>query len=78
MSSQVKDINGFFRYANRDDVDSLLSGLVLTDRQMKMFEMRYMRGLDINYIADTLGCCPRVVNKELRIVRAKIADRLGI
>ena len=78
MSSQVKAINEFFRLADRDDVDGILASIILTDRQQRMFEMRYIRGLDINFIADTLGCCPRVVNKELRLVRAKISKHLGL
>ena len=78
MSNQSKAVNDFFRDALKKDVDSLLENLVLTDRQNMIFTMKYIKGYDINFIADTLGCCSRVIQKELRKIRAKIAKHLGI
>jgi len=78
MSNLVKLINEFFKLADRAEINQLLDSVVLTDRQKKIFEMRYLRGNDINFIADTLGYCPRVINKELRLVRNKIAKHLGV
>lgn len=78
MSNQSKAVNDFFRDALRKDVDSLLENLVLTDRQNMIFMMKYVKGYDINFIADTLGCCSRVIQKELKKIRAKIAKHLGI
>ena len=78
MSSESKAVNDFFRDALKKDVDSLLANLVLTDRQNTIFMMKYIKGYDINFIADTLGCCSRVIQKELKHIRAKIAKHLGI
>lgn len=78
MSSQTKAINTFFREALREDVDGLLARLVLTDRQYRIFDMKYIRGNDINFIADTLGSSPYSVDKELRKIRAKIAKALNL
>lgn len=78
MSSQTKAINSFFRIALRDDVDGLLSKMVLTDRQYMIFEMKYLKGYDINYIADTIGSSRTSVQSELRIIRNKIIRVLDI
>ena len=78
MSNQVKEINEFFRYAGVSEVDAVRSQMLLTNRQARIFHMKYIEGHDINFIADTLGFCPRVINKELRIIRAKIAKSLGL
>ena len=78
MSSQTKAINAFFRIALRDEVDGLLSKMVLTDRQYLIFEMKYLKGYDINYIADTLGSSRTSVQNELRTIRAKITKVLGL
>lgn len=78
MSDQVKRINMFFRLADRNDVDAVTSSILMTDRQKTIFQMKYIQGHDINYIADTIGCCSRVVQKELRHIRSKISKALGI
>lgn len=78
MSNLTKEINSFFRLAGKDDVDLILSKMILTDRQMVIFDMRYIKGKDINFIADTIGCCSRVVQKELKTIRTKLAKQLGI
>ena len=78
MSEQSKAINLFFSLADRNEVDQLLSKIILTDRQYMIFEMKYLKGKDINFIADTLGCCSRVVQKELKHIRTKLAKLIGI
>ena len=78
MSDQVKRINAFFRLADRQDINEITSRILLTERQKVIFEMKYIKGHDINFIADTLGCCSRVVQKELRHIRIKIAKALDI
>ena len=78
MSEQTKAINSFFRLALREDVDGLLGKLVLTERQSTIFEMKYIQGHDINFIADTIGLSPYAVDKELKKIRAKIAKCLDI
>ena len=78
MSTTSKAVNEFFRNAVRKDVDGLVYDLLLTKRQERIYEMFYIQKLDINFIADTVGCCPRVVQKELRIIRKKIVIALGL
>lgn len=78
MSQSVKDINRFFKTAIRSDVDRIKDDLLLSDRQDEIFHMFYIRKLDINYIADTLGVCPLVISKELKIIRKKLAKALDL
>ena len=78
MSTQSKTVNAFFRDAIRKDVDCLVYDLLLSERQERIYELFYIKKNDINFIADKLGCCPRVVQKELRIIRKKIVTALGL
>lgn len=78
MSTTSKAVNSFFRDAVLKDVDGLSKDLLLSERQEKIYEMFYLRKHDINFIADTVGCCPRVVQKELRTIRRKIVIALDL
>ena len=78
MSELIKEINNFFRIAQMEDVRDILDNIILTERQTTIFTMKYIKGHDINFIADSLCCCPRVINKELKQIRAKLARHLGL
>lgn len=78
MSDQIKGINAFFALADRNEIDEVLSRVILTERQYRIFDMKYIKGNDINFIADTIGLSPYGVDKELKKIRAKIAKYLGI
>ena len=78
MSKQSKVINSFFSLADRSEVDELLSRIILSERQFRIFEMKYLKGHDINFIADTIGLSPYAVDKELKKIRMKIAKYLNI
>lgn len=71
-------MNAFFRTAIRRDIDGLVDDLLLSRRQERIYELFYIERMDINYIADTIGCCPRIVQKELRTIRKKIVSALGL
>lgn len=72
MSDLIKFINSFFKQAIKEDVDEVKSKIILSERQEKIFEMFYIKRNDINFIADTLGVCPMVINNELKAIRQKI------
>lgn len=78
MSKQSKGINSFFSLADRNEVNDVLSRIILTERQHTIFEMKYIKGKDINFIADTIGLSSYAVDKELRKIRAKIAKALDL
>ncbi len=72
MFKTVRAINGWFRSAKKSDIDNVLSEIILSERQEKIFGMFYLKKQDINFIADTLFVSPTVVNVELRAIRDKI------
>ena len=72
MSETVRKVNGFFKTALKDEIDSLQEKLSLTERQERIFAMFYIKRHDLNFIADTLNVCPQVIGNELRAIRRKL------
>lgn len=73
MYSIVRTINAYFKIATRADVNELLSKIILSERQQRIFEMFYLKRQNIGFIADTLGFSERVISEELDIIRHKIS-----
>ena len=73
MYSIVRTINAYFKIATRADVNELLSKIILSERQTRIFEMFYIKRQNIGFIADTLGFSERVISEELDIIRRKIS-----
>ena len=71
--SIVRTINAYFKIATRADVNELLSKIILSERQTRVFEMFYLKRQNIGFIADTLGFSERVISEELDIIRHKIS-----
>ncbi len=78
MSQSVRQINDFFKTAVKKDLDNVSEELLLSDRQERIFRMFYIRRLDINFIADSLGVCPLVISNELKTIRKKLVKVLGL
>lgn len=76
MSAESRKINEFFRNARKSDVDNLLSDIIFTERQDKIFFMFYIKKNDINFIADTLNASAETIKKELRKIRKKLTPIL--
>ena len=72
MSLQVTMINAFFKNALKEDVEKAKERIILTERQGRIFDMYYIKGHDINYIADNLFMSPSTINKELKKIREKL------
>ena len=71
--SNVRQINAWFRNVTKDDINSLLEKIVLSDRQLEVFEMFYIKRKNIGFIADTICFSQRVISKELEEIRHKIS-----
>ena len=69
----IKEINNYFKTATRADVNDLLGKVILSERQTRIFEMFYLRDMNIGFIADSLNCSPSVVSEELNTIRCKIS-----
>lgn len=72
MSEIIKSINQFFKFAVRKDVEKVRNDIILSERQMKIFNMFYIEKHDINFIADSLNVCSMVINNELKVIRIKL------
>lgn len=72
MFATVRAVNRWFRSANRADLDDLVSKIIMSERQQKVFEMFYVKRKGIGFIADTLCVSQTVVNVELKEIRNKI------
>lgn len=72
MSATVLKINSFFKTATRADINDLLSKMLLSERQTRIFEMFYIKRQNIGFIADELCISQTVVNRELFVIRDKI------
>ena len=68
----IKEINQFFKTATRADVNDLLGKIILSERQTRIFELFYIKDMNIGFIADSLNVSQSVVNKELDEIRCKI------
>lgn len=76
MSETVRLINEFFRAATMKDVDEIKINMLMSDRQIKIFEMFYVKKNDITYIAAEMNMAVDTVNKELRLIRRKLIKLL--
>ena len=78
MRTTVRIINQWFKTATRADVNNLLSKIILSERQTRIFEMFYIKRQNIGFIADSLGFSDRVISDELETIRTKIAKGLNL
>ena len=69
----VKEVNEWFKTATRADVNDLLSKIILTERQTRIFEWFYIKDMNIGFIADSLNISQSVVSEELNTIRCKIS-----
>ena len=72
MSKESKKVNLFFKEALRCDVENLKEKIFLSERQKEIFEMFYIKKMDISFIESNLYICRSVVNAELKTIRHKI------
>lgn len=73
----IKEINKFFAEATRQEVEELLSNIMLDEYQAKVFRMRYGYHKDIGYIADTLKVSRSKLNNDLAKIRIKLRRAMG-
>lgn len=74
--SAIKKVNAIMKYSTRQEMEDLKQDILLTDRQRRIFELRYEQGRPIGFIADSMGLCSRVIDTELHTIRKKISKIL--
>lgn len=72
MGATVKKVNQWFRSATKTEIDKIKSEMALSERQLKIFDMFYIRRNDIGFIADSLFVSRSVVDVELKTIRNKL------
>lgn len=72
----VKTINNFFKTSSKKEIDSIMDSIYLTERQEKICKMKYLKGQDIGFIADTIYVSRETVCAELKAIRLKIINQL--
>lgn len=73
---KVRLVNSFFKNADRSDVEKIISKILLSDRQKSILDMYYIRRLNVNFIADKMFVCERVIKKDIKTIRDKIAKSI--
>lgn len=58
----------------KEKFKEILDKLQLTDRQRKIFILKYGRGFLNEDIAAEIGFCRKIVSEELKIIRHKMAQ----
>ena len=53
-----------------------MDSIYLTERQEKICKMKYLKGQDIGFIADTIYVSRETVCAELKAIRLKIINQL--
>ena len=72
MSKEILKINSFFKSALKHEVEQVKEKIVLSERQEKIFDMFYIKKVDIGFIADSLYVSVSVINEELKLIRNKL------
>ena len=72
MSKDSIKVNAYFKAAVKRDVDFIKDNIILTDRQLQIFEMYYLKKQNIDFIADSLYSSRSAVCNELKIIRDRI------
>ncbi len=72
MSELSKKVNQFFNFTPRSEIEKVKSNLVVSEHLMKVLEMRYMQGKDIDYIAYVTGYSRGKIEADLRKIRKKV------
>lgn len=72
MSELSKKVNQFFNFTPKSEIEKIKSNLVVSEHLMKVLEMRYMQGKDIDYIAYVTGYSRGKIEADLRKIRKKV------
>ena len=73
MSELSRQVNKFFNEASKNEVENLIDNILMTDHLKRVFEMKYIEGKDINFIAYKTGYSKGKIEADLRKIRKKIS-----
>lgn len=70
--NSVRIVNRFFNKSPKADIDDVLSKIVLSERQSKVFDMYFIKKKNVGFIADSLFISPTVIYREINRIRSKV------
>ena len=72
MSDLSKKVNNFLNFTPKKEIEEVKSNIVISDHLLKVLEMRYIEGKDIDYIAYVTGYSRGKIEADLRKIRKKL------
>ena len=72
MSDLSKKVNRFFKFATKPEVMKVKDNIYISKHLNEVFEMFYLQGKDIDYIAFKTGYSRGKIEADLRLLRKKI------
>ena len=72
MSEISKKVNKYFECITKDELNKLLSNIMIDEHLKKVLLMKYIEKKDINYIAYITGYSRGKIEADLRKLRRKI------
>ena len=68
----VRIVNRFFNKATKSDIDKVMSEIVLSERQSKVYDLYFLKKHNVGFIADSLFISPTVIYREINRIRIKV------
>lgn len=72
MSELSKKVNKFFNFTPKSEIEKVKDNMIISEHLMKVLEMRYIQGKDIDYIAYKTGYSRGKIEADLRKIRKKM------
>lgn len=72
MSDLSKKVNRFFNFTPKSEIEKVTNNIIISEHLKRVFEMRYIEGKDIDYIAYITGYSRGKIESDLRKLRKKI------
>lgn len=68
----VRIVNRFFNKATKSDIDKVMSEIILSERQSKVYDLYFIKRHNVGFIADSLFISPTVIYREINRIRNKV------
>lgn len=72
MSELSKKVNRFFNFTPKSEINKVKENIVISEHLQQVLQMRYIEGMDIDYIAFKTGYSRGKIEADLRKLRKKI------
>ena len=73
MSELSKNINEFFKYSTKAEIEKVKAQLCLDEHQEEVLDLFYLKHKSINFIGHKLGFSEAKIKSDLSTLRKKIS-----